>query len=144
MRLHVTFKQQNPDFDKEYAKQYHFGKESDGNWKYKLEDGYRGNEEVDKIAITEKNSLTLKVKDKENKDIELELKNMTILEGISGSKIIMQFAVSNKLIKNTHKAYNEKYNITRFYFYFNNRKDFVELTNGIYILKEDLPDILKR
>ncbi|SNR14284.1 hypothetical protein [Tenacibaculum jejuense] len=33
MKLTITFKQQNPEFDKEYAKQYRNGKESYGNWK---------------------------------------------------------------------------------------------------------------
>lgn len=33
MKLIITFKQESPQFDKEYAEQYRKGKESSGNWK---------------------------------------------------------------------------------------------------------------
>ena len=33
MKLHVVFKQENPDFDQAYADEYQDGKESDSNWK---------------------------------------------------------------------------------------------------------------
>lgn len=34
MKLIIVVKQANSAFDREYANQYQFGKESDGNWKY--------------------------------------------------------------------------------------------------------------
>jgi hypothetical protein len=68
---------------------------------------------------------------------------MTILEAIIGSKTIVKYAVSNELIQKTHKAYNGKYNTTRYYFYFKNRTDFIKITNGIFVLEKDLPDEIK-
>lgn len=30
----MNFKKLNPEYDKDYATEYHDGEESDGNWKY--------------------------------------------------------------------------------------------------------------
>ncbi|KAB1065973.1 hypothetical protein [Salibacter halophilus] len=139
MRLFVTFKQQNPDFNKEYADEYHFGKGSDGNWKDNWSEGLKCPKEVEKISINQKGTIKLIAKSREGSSKSFTVDNMIILEGIVGSKIIYQFAVSKDLVKKTHKAYNGKYDTTRFYFYFKSRNDYVKIEDSIYVLEEDLP-----
>ncbi len=140
MKLYITIKQQNPDFDKKYADQYHWGEESENNTKDLWSEEYELSREIDKISITGKSLFHIYGKDQDGKEINIMLENMTVLEGIVGSETITTFAVSKNLIKKTHKAYNNKYDTTRFYFYLKNRDDFQKLTNQIYVLKEDLPE----
>ena len=53
MRFNVIFKQKNPEYDKEYAKQYHFGKESENNQKDLWSSTYGLNDDVTEYSITE-------------------------------------------------------------------------------------------
>ena len=45
MKAKITIKQQNPDYDKEYAEQYYHGEDSDGNRKdnWSVTQGISGN-----------------------------------------------------------------------------------------------------
>ena len=139
MRIQVTFKQQNPQFDREYAKIYHGGRESEGNYKDLWSTRLDLTSEIEKIAITEKGDLKLPLQSGGT----ITIPNMTILECIQNNDVIATFAVSKSLISKTHKAYNEKYDITRYYFYFEPREDFVRISNSVFVLEKDLPKELQ-
>jgi len=144
MKLFVTFKQQNPDFNKKYANEYHSGKESDGNWKDNWSIGFELPDKVEKIAIIEKGDLKVLGKNEDGVEINASIPNMTILECFVNNEVVDKFAVSKDLIKKTHKAYNGKYDTTRFYFYFKPREDYFKISDWLYVLEEDIPQILKK
>lgn len=139
MKLNVTFKQQNPEFDKDYADQYNDGREGPGNMKDKwmLRMGQSG--EIDKVAITDKGELSLP--DPEGKRENLVLNDMTILEAIKDNETVGTYAVSRSLLQKTHQAHNSKYNTKRFYFYLDPEKSFVRIGNSIYVTENELPEL---
>lgn len=144
MRLQITIKQQNPDFSKEYANEYNYGKEGDGNWKDNWSRGYELKGEIDKLHIEKNVEYNLVGKLKKGKEIDVQIPNMTVLKTTRGNKTISQVAISTELVKRTLKTpYNEKYNITRFYFYLKPKNDYYTIDDFTYILKKDIPKELK-
>ena len=137
MKLFVTFKQQNPDFEQKYADQYHASEESEGNQKNNWSETIKYEGEVDKISIIEEKTLKLTGNNDKTKP-DLLLHNMMVLDCYIDDKVVSSFAASRELVEKTHKTYNEKYNTTRFYFYLKQRNDFHKLTDGIYVLNEDI------
>lgn len=138
MRLQVTFKQLNPNFDQKYANQYHAGKESIDNMKHNWSRGYKLSVDIAKVILKDGTCLVDNLLINEEK-VELSLPNMKILECVSENEVVSKFAVSKDLLKKTQKTYNEKYKIMRFYFYLNPREDYVQLGNKIYLLESDIP-----
>jgi|SRR5690606_28651720 len=138
MRLQVTFKQPNPDFDQKYANQYHAGKESNENMKHNWSKGYELSVDIDKVILKDGALLVDNLLVNEEK-VELNLPSMKILECVSENEVVSKFAVSKDLLKKTQKTYNEKYDIMRFYFYLNPREDYVQLGENIYLLESDIP-----
>ena len=138
MRLQVTFKQPNPDFDQKYANQYHAGKESNENMKHHWSKGFEVSVNIDEVILKDGTFLVDNLLVDEEK-VELSLPNMKILECVSKSEVVNKFAVSKDLLKKTQKTYNEKYDIMRFYFYLNPREDYVQLGKNIYLLESDIP-----
>ena len=132
MKLIVNFKQANPEFDKDYAFEYHGGEESDGNWKYLWAKEYGMESDIDKILLIEEEVL------EGEKGANISIPEMTILECYKGDKVINRFAVSKVLIRNTHEVYNPKHNTTRFYFYFNERNDYSEIVSGLFVVNKDI------
>ncbi|SDY10216.1 hypothetical protein SAMN05444411_1256 [Lutibacter oricola] len=144
MRLQITIKQQNPNFNKDYADEYNFGKEGDGNWKDNWSRGYELQDEIEKLHIEKNVEYNLVGKLENGKEINVLIPNMTILKTVRNDKTISQVAISTDLVKRTLKTpYNEKYNITRFYFYLKPRQDFFTIDNFTYILEKDIPKELK-
>jgi hypothetical protein len=140
MKLSVTFKQQNPEFNKEYANEYHFGKESDGNRKDIWSRGLTYDEDIEEIKVIERGEFKLVGKNDDGENFEFLIPNMTILQGLAKSEVIIEVAVSKSLIKRTHKVYNEKYKTLRFYFYFKATNDIINpIDSPIYIDIKDLP-----
>ena len=137
-KLQVTFKQENPDFNKEYAKQYYEGKESQGNSKDNWSRGL--NTIIVKNFILEKNiEYNFIGSNQDGIELNVILKNMTLLkcQGENGENY--EFVVSRDLIKGIRRFDNDKYNLTKFYFYFKPRNDFKEIDIGMYLLNQDIP-----
>lgn len=137
MKISVTFKQLNSEFDKEYADEYHFGKESENNWKTNWENGFKIEEKVTEINL--KNNTTYALHGRAgDKEFNYEIPDMQVLECVTESGAKSVFAVSNKLISKTHQVQNKKYSRTHYYFYLKDKEDFVDL-GGIVIAKQDFP-----
>lgn len=143
MKLFVTFKMQNPDYNKEYANEYNQGRESGNNPKDLFSDGHRLVDEVDSISVVKDTDYNLIGLAGNGIKISVILPHMTVLKVYRDNKIITEYAVSNELVKRTLPSENKKYNTTRFYFYLQPREDFVQLSERIYLLKKDLPNELK-
>lgn len=140
MRFNVIFKQKNPEFDIEYAKEYHFGKESENNLKDLLSTAYSLNNEVKEYSITENGEYNLKGTLTNGEVINELIPNMQILRCFDSEKNeVGNFAVSSNIIDKTHKAFNKKHNITRYYYYLKTNEEFIELKNGVFVNIIDIP-----
>ena len=140
MRVQVIFKQQNPEFDKEYANQYHLGKESDGNRKdnWSKSSGYF--DDMKELKIIENGEFKFKFTKEDGTVTHYSVPNVTILQGLTADDKIGELAVvSKKLIQKTHNPYNAKYNISRFYFYLKPTDEYYELFESVYLIPDDLP-----
>lgn len=140
MKLFVTFTKQNPDFDKEYAKDFHQGKESDNNRKLAWSYGHKLEAEIDKIQVTESGDIGIDIKKENGKSEYSIFHNMTILDCMQNGMNKGRFAVSKELLLKTQKTPNVKYDTMRFYFYLKSRNDFVRIGDNFYVLLEDVPD----
>jgi len=134
-KLKVVFKQQNPEFNKGYAREYFQGKESPGNHKDIWSRGYS-------LTIKEFNYFSktdyvfsFLQEEKEKKKL---LKNMTVLKCITENDQLLEIVISKDLIKNVYKSEDKKYNIIKCYFYFKPRNDFQKIDDFMYLLNEDI------
>jgi len=118
MIAHVIYKQSNPDYDKEYAKEYHGGKESENNQKLQWH-----------VALSSSVSDFTGHTIRRNEALETrggQIKGMTLIEGLSASKgIILLGAVSDTLVKKIHVPVNNQYQIIRIYIYLHETAEFV-------------------
>ena len=143
MRFNVIFKQKNPEYDKTYAKQYHFGKESENNQKDLWSSTYGLNDEVSEYSITENGDFNLKGTLTSGEKINEFIPNIQILKCFDNQKNeIGTFGVSLNSIDKTHKAFDKKHNITRYYYYFKPNKEFAELKKGLFVDINDIPEKL--
>lgn len=141
MKVFVTFKELNPDYDQEYANEYQDGHESENNWKVKWQTGPIPYKDISEIRVLDNETFKLLGTTNEKTDFSYDIPNMTILQCITNDSQILQFAVSKTLLQRTHKVYNNKYKTMRFYFYF--VPNSIPITNnwepGVYIFIEDFP-----
>jgi hypothetical protein len=143
MRFNVIFKQKNPEFNKEYAEQYHFGKESENNLKDLWSTTYGIDGDVTEYSITESGDYYLKGTLTNGELINEVIPSVQILKCFdSQHNVIGSFAVSSNLIDKTHKAFSKKHNITRYYYYLKPDQEFIELKNGVFVNVNDIPDKL--
>jgi hypothetical protein len=69
---------------------------------------------------------------------------MTICSCTTKNGNNMQFAVSKKILKKTDKTSEEATNDTHLFFYLSDHHPMINPMNGVYILKKDFPDALKK
>ena len=143
MKLHVTFAQQNPEFDKDYAKQYHGGQESDGNRKLNWSRSPVYNKEIRELNVIDPGQYSFGIKNPDGSLSTYTISNVMMLEVVTedGQKGFIAGA-SKKLITKTHSPHNARYNTTRFYFYLKPTEEYVVLENAVYIAVEDMPQEL--
>jgi len=126
MKLFITVKQQNPDFDKKYADQYHFEKESDDNRKSNWSNGFKVPEDVREFNIVDEAVFRLLGSKENNEVFEAFISGVTIINCLtSDNKLIHVAAISKNLIKKKQVTFNNKYDTVRLYFYLNDKIDFV-------------------
>lgn len=144
MKLKVTFKQQNPDYSKEYADKYHFGEESENNWKDDWMKQFLLDIVIDSVSFKENESYLFEGK-LENREhpIKAKIPNVSILDAIKGKEVVAKFIVSKNLIERTHQTKGNKNRFMYFYFYFKQGTDYLNIGNTMYFLREDLPKELK-
>ena len=143
MRFNVIFKQKNPEFNKEYAKEYHFGKESENNLKDLWSTTYGLKNDVKEYSITENGEYNLKGTLTNGEVVDELIPNMQILKCFDNEKNeVGNFAVSSNIIDKTHKAFSKKHNITRYYYYLKTDEEFIEVDNGVFINISDIPEKL--
>ncbi len=131
MKAKITFKQQNPAFDKEYAKQ-HFGSTS-GNakdiWSRTIGFGASIKE------INTKRNTVFQTPD-------FTIEKVAIFEFVNEDDDKEQFIVSESLISNIHQTSNSRYNSSHLYIYFKDTNNYYKLGEQMYIAHEDVPATL--
>lgn len=135
MKVQISFKQANPNFNQQIADAYHSGKESDGNLKYGHDQNYRA--VIDRYDVIRKSDYRL-VGQTRNGKIDIALKNVAVMLCFIGNDCVEEIVVSEDLIKSFLKNYIEKANRLRVYFYLKPGAHFKRYGNTIYILDNNL------
>lgn len=137
MKVTITVKEVNPDFEQAYADQHHDGKESEDNIRYNWEDEFEISEDVTNFSI--RNNAVYQLEgERGNEPFSYEIPSMTIVECKLASGTTARFAASRKLIKDTKKVLDKNGNIHFFLFLKGNHEMLNPLT-GVYISKPDFP-----
>ena len=139
MKVNVTFKELNPDFNQEYADEYHMGEESDGNRKVIWSKTYETDNNIDETKIAENGTVPVKY-NKSGKSFIKNFKGMTILECHSGEAKVVAFAASKNIIDSIIQHKNSNSKKSYFTFYLKPEMIKTELVDGIFINKEDFPE----
>ncbi len=141
MKFNVTFKLQNSDYNKEYAEQYHEGKESENNWKTIWSESWELSS-IKEYKVIKDKPFQLKGQKADGTEFDYAINNVTIVDCLTTDNHSIEIVVSNKLIKKTHVARKQEYDITRFYFYFKDGVENCKVTDLIYIAVDDMPQEL--
>lgn len=144
MYLHLHFILVNSEFNQGLADDLNEGQESEDNIKYLWEDELKVSEPVKEFKIKNNAIYTLAGLFPDDKKFSFEIWDMTIVDCITESDKIMQFAVSKKLLKKTEKIVDDKNNETHLYFYLRDSIPMETPMDGVYIIKQDFPKELKR
>jgi hypothetical protein len=140
MKVIVSFKEQNPDYNKEYADTYHCGLESENNWKLNWQTALTIEGEIKETLIKDDTDFILKGSYKDSGEkFEFSIPNMKEFRVIFKNGNTSSFAVSKSLLKSTYHNKNEKYNTSQYYFYFKPESDFIMPLDGLYIDTNDIP-----
>lgn len=117
MKLKITIREKNPNYSKAYAEQYHFGEESVNNQKDNYSRAFELSEAIDKIEFEPHSKLVLNQLLKNGETRKVKFPEASVLHAFQGDRIVYSFGISKSILLKTHKVYNDKYDITRFYFY---------------------------
>lgn len=138
MEVQVNFKVINPEYNQDYANEYNGGEEGESNWKYLLAIT-RGVDNVKSASFIEDDVFTLKgtfIDD--DSSFELKIPNVRILRCLLEDNSLVDFAVSKSILKQTHQAQREGYNVLRFYFYINHGHA-VKLSDNLFVHRNEIP-----
>ncbi len=139
MKVQITVKQQNLEFNKEYAEQYNSGKGSHGNWKDSWSDGYEFVKPIDNVHIFKNTDYDFTLENGKT----ITLKNVNILTTYNEEEIVGCFILSKSIIQRMLKPpLRKKSDAQRYYFYLKPNKSVWKLSNNIYLNKEEVPSIL--
>ncbi len=139
MRLKISFKRKNPDFDKEFADFHHEGKDSGDNLKYSFERSLMV-ENVDQFMIEEVDEYSVELLLDGDKERLISFPKMNVLTLSHPNNEELKIAVSTDLIKETNQL--KRKGRIYYYFYFKDRDDWKMIGKTIYILNNDIPKSL--
>lgn len=140
MKVTITVKEVNPDFDQELADKINDGHESEDNIRYNWEDEFEVKHDVKDFSIRNNEIYTLEGMNGEEA-FSYEIPAMTIIDCIGVNGEVSRFAASRKLIKDSRKNIEKKGDIHFFLFLKGGHKH-VNPMPGIYISQKDFPSEL--
>jgi len=144
MDLYLHFILVNSEFNQGIAYDLYEGQETEDNIKHLWEDELKVSEPVKDFKIRNNASYILAGLFPNDEAFSFEIWDMTIVDCITESDNLMQFAVSKKLLKKTEKVIDEKTNETHLYFYLRDAMPMENPMDGVFILKTDFPKELKK
>lgn len=144
MDLYLHFILVNSEFNKGLADDLYGGEESEDNIKYLWEDEFKVSEPIKDFKIKNNTTYTLEGYFPTSEKFSFEIWDMTVVNCITESDQMMQFAVSKKLLKKTDKKVDDTLKQTHLYFYLRDTPSLENPMNGVYIAKQDFPKALKK
>lgn len=140
MKVTITVKEVNPDFDQELADKTNDGHESEDNIRYNWEDEFEVKHDVKDFSIRNNEIYTLEGM-AGDEPFSYEIPSMTIIECSGANGEVSRFAASRKLIKDSKKNVDKKGDVHFFLFLKGGHKH-VNPMPGIYISQKDFPSEL--
>jgi hypothetical protein len=137
MKVTITVKEINPDFDQQLADKENDGHESEDNIRYNWEDEFEVKNDVTDFTVKNNEVYILEGMKGEEK-FSFEIPSMTIVECVGENGVVTQFAASRKLIKDTKKVIDKKGNI-HFFIFLKGGHAHVNPVLGVYISEKDFP-----
>jgi hypothetical protein len=142
MKVTLTVKEVNPEFDREYAEKQHDGKESEDNILYNWEDEFEVSGDVKEFKVRNNAPYILHVQMEADKEVKTyEIPSMTLVDCILEDGSFTTCAFSRSLVKDTKKVQHKNGNI-HFYVFLKGGKEIVNPITGIYIAAKDFPSDL--
>ncbi len=137
MKVTITIKEVNPDFDQEFADRENEGHESEENVRYNWEDEFLVKDEVKEFNIRNNEIYVLEGLNGEEK-FAYDIPGMTIVECFGENDMITRFAASRKLIKDTKKNIGKNGDI-HFFMFLKGGHAHINPIQGVYISAKDFP-----
>lgn len=137
MKVTITVKEVNPEFDHELAAREHEGKESEDNILYNWEDEFEISGDVRDFKI--RNNVTYELEVLEDGETAVyPIEGMMIVDSILSNGATTSCAFSRSIVKDTKKVISKKGDI-HFYVFLKGGKEIVTPFTGIYIAEKDFP-----
>ena len=137
MKVTITVKEVNPDFDRELADREHDGKESEDNILYSWEDEFDIQGDVKDLKI--RNNVPFDLETMEgDEEATYTIESMMVLDAILVNGATTSCAFSRSLVKDTKKVASKKGDV-HFYVFLKGGKQIVTPVTGIYIAQKDFP-----
>lgn len=140
MKVTITVKEINPDFDRELADKEFDGKESEENILYTWEDEFDIHGDVKDLKI--KNNVPYDLQTADGEDVSTyTIEGMTVVEAHLSNGAFTSCAFSRSIVKDTQKVVHKNGNV-HFFVFLKGGKEIVSPVTGIYINKKDWPEEL--
>lgn len=138
MKVTITVKEVNPEFDHELAAREHDGKESEDNILYTWEDEFEISGDVKDFKIRNNAVYNLEVEEDDEHAL-YPIDGTMITDSHLADGRVTSCVFSRSLVKDTKKVVNKNGDI-HFYVFLKGGKDIVTPVTGIYIAKKDFPE----
>lgn len=139
MKVTLTVKEVNPEFDREFAEQQHDGKESEDNILYTWEDEFEVSGDVQEFKIRNNATYQMHVQMEADKAVKtFDIPSMTLVDCVLDDGTVTTCAFSRSIVKDTKKVVDKKNNI-HFFVFLKGGKQIVNPMTGIYITAKDFP-----
>ena len=137
MKVTITVKEVNPEFDRELADKHHDGKESEDNVLYTWEDEFEISGDVKDFKIRNNAVYNLTVQ-AEEESATYPVEGMMLVDSLMSDGTTTTCAFSRSIVKDTKKVISQKGDI-HLYVFLKGGKDIVTPVTGIYIAQKDFP-----
>jgi hypothetical protein len=140
MKVTITVKEINPDFDRELAEKEFDGKESEENILYNWEDEFEIQGDVKDLKI--RNNVVYELQTAEEDDVATyPIEGMMVADAHLSNGATTSCAFSRSIVKDTKKVVQKNGNV-HFFVFLKGGKEIVTPVTGIYINRKDWPEQL--
>lgn len=146
MRVSITFLQNNSRFNQAYADEYHWGQDSESNWKHEWVTKMKVPGLVKTINFLKDTTYRLDMPGDNGEAVVYPIERMTICHCVLDNDEVVTLGVSDSLLEkvtypgiSAFQAKTGTNKIFHVYFYFKPGSQFVQPAEGIYIEKSDMP-----
>lgn len=140
MKVTITVKEVNPDFDRELAEKEFDGNESEENILYTWEDEFDIHGDVKDMKI--RNNVPFDLQTADGEDVATyTIEGMMVADMHLANGAVTSCAFSRSLVKDTKKVTHKNGNV-HFFVFLKGGKEIVSPVTGLYINRKDWPDEL--